>query len=43
MLTVETEPELIEVVRHLDAAGEPVLILGGGSNVLIGMPALPAR
>ncbi len=36
MLTVETEPELIEVVRDLDAAGEPVLILGGGSNVLIG-------
>jgi UDP-N-acetylmuramate dehydrogenase len=36
MLTVETEPELIEVVRDLDAAGEQVLILGGGSNVLIG-------
>jgi UDP-N-acetylmuramate dehydrogenase len=36
MLTVETEPELIEVLRDLDAAGEQVLILGGGSNVLIG-------
>jgi UDP-N-acetylmuramate dehydrogenase len=36
MLTVDTEPELIEVVRDLDAAGEQLLILGGGSNVLIG-------
>jgi len=36
MLTVETEPELIEVVRDLDAAGEPVLVLGDGSNMLIG-------
>ena len=36
MITVETESELIEVVRDLDAVAEPVLILGGGSNVLIG-------
>jgi len=35
---VETsdEAELIEVVRSADAAGEPVLVLGGGSNVLVG-------
>ncbi|MCA0295173.1 MAG: UDP-N-acetylmuramate dehydrogenase [Actinobacteria bacterium] len=30
-----TEAELIEVVAAADAAGEPVLVLGGGSNVLI--------
>ena len=28
--------ELVEVVRTADAAGEPVLVLGGGSNVLVG-------
>jgi UDP-N-acetylmuramate dehydrogenase len=27
---------LIEKVRELDAAGEPLLILGGGSNLLVG-------
>lgn len=31
----ETEAELIELVGSADAAGEPVLILGGGSNLLI--------
>lgn len=31
-----TEAELVETVRQLDGAGEPVLILGGGSNVLVG-------
>lgn len=36
MIMVETEADLIEAVRVLDAAGEPLLILGGGSNVLIG-------
>jgi UDP-N-acetylmuramate dehydrogenase len=36
MITAETEADLIDVVRDLDAAGEPLLILGGGSNVLIG-------
>ena len=36
MVTAETEAELVETVRDLDAAGEPLLILGGGSNVLIG-------
>ncbi|MDX2973653.1 UDP-N-acetylmuramate dehydrogenase [Kribbella solani] len=33
---VETEPELIAAVRDADAAGEPVLLLSGGSNVVIG-------
>lgn len=31
-----TEAELVSCVRSLDAAGEPVLVLGGGSNVLVG-------
>ena len=36
MIVAHTEDDLIEVVRDLDAAGEPLLILGSGSNVLIG-------
>jgi UDP-N-acetylmuramate dehydrogenase len=35
MITVETESELVETVRHLDGSDEPVLVLGGGSNVLV--------
>jgi UDP-N-acetylmuramate dehydrogenase len=30
-----TEPELVEAVRAADAHGEPVLILGGGSNLVV--------
>jgi len=30
-----TEEELIDAVRTADAAGEPVLILGGGSNLVV--------
>ncbi|MFT3860886.1 UDP-N-acetylmuramate dehydrogenase [Micropruina sp.] len=30
-----TEAELVEAVRSADATGEPVLVLGGGSNVLV--------
>jgi UDP-N-acetylmuramate dehydrogenase len=36
MITVDTEAELVETVRNLDARREPLLILGGGSNLLIG-------
>jgi UDP-N-acetylmuramate dehydrogenase len=36
MLTVASEPELVSILTELDAAGEPVLILGGGSNLLVG-------
>jgi UDP-N-acetylmuramate dehydrogenase len=36
MIITETETELIEKVRELDAAGEPLLILGAGSNLLVG-------
>jgi UDP-N-acetylmuramate dehydrogenase len=35
MMIVETEAELIDAVRDLDAVREPLLILGGGSNLLV--------
>lgn len=35
MLDVESETEFIDAVRHADAAGEPLLVLGGGSNLLV--------
>ncbi len=36
LLEVGTEDDLITAVRDADAAGEPVLLLSGGSNVVIG-------
>ena len=36
MITVETEAELVEAVVDLDANAEPLLVLGGGSNLLVG-------
>jgi UDP-N-acetylmuramate dehydrogenase len=35
LVEVTTEAELLDVVRTADAAGEPLLVLGGGSNVVI--------
>lgn len=35
-LHATTEAELINAVSAADSAGEPVLIIGGGSNVLVG-------
>jgi UDP-N-acetylmuramate dehydrogenase len=35
LVEVTTEDDLITAVRDADAAGEPVLLLSGGSNVLI--------
>jgi UDP-N-acetylmuramate dehydrogenase len=35
LIEVAREDELVATVRELDAAGEPLLILGGGSNVVI--------
>ncbi|KAA9395240.1 UDP-N-acetylmuramate dehydrogenase [Kocuria coralli] len=32
----ETEEALVEAVRSADLAGEPVLVVGGGSNLLVG-------
>jgi UDP-N-acetylmuramate dehydrogenase len=34
ILRVSTDQELIDLVRDFDQAGEPLLILGGGSNVV---------
>nr|WP_148256776.1 UDP-N-acetylmuramate dehydrogenase [Kribbella flavida] len=36
LVEVTTEAELIETVRDADAAKQPVLLLSGGSNVVIG-------
>ena len=35
LVVVGTEADLVDAVRAADAAGEPVLVLGGGSNVVI--------
>lgn len=35
LVTVYDEPSLVEVVRDADARGEPLLVLGGGSNVVL--------
>ncbi len=37
----ETETELVEAVSAADAAGEPVLVLGGGSNVVVADEGFP--
>src|SRR5680860_31444 len=34
-IDVESEQDLIEAIRAADDAGEPLLVLGGGSNVLV--------
>jgi len=34
--TATTTDELVELVRAADAAGQPVLIVGGGSNLVVG-------
>ncbi|PRX45525.1 UDP-N-acetylmuramate dehydrogenase [Prauserella shujinwangii] len=36
-----TTAELVSVVRELDAAGEPVLLLGGGSNLVVADAGFP--
>jgi len=35
LISVPTTTELVDAVRTADAAGEPVLVLGGGSNLVI--------
>jgi UDP-N-acetylmuramate dehydrogenase len=35
LVVAESEADLVGAVRTADAAGEPVLVLGGGSNVVI--------
>lgn len=36
MVTAETDDEVVEAVRRADAEGVPVLVLGGGSNLVVG-------
>ena len=35
LVAVDNESDLVQCVRDLDARGEPLLILGGGSNLLV--------
>jgi len=35
LVVAETEDEVVSVVREADAAGEPLLVLGGGSNLVV--------
>jgi UDP-N-acetylmuramate dehydrogenase len=35
LVEVTSEAELLDVIRTADGAGEPILVLGGGSNVVI--------
>src|SRR5918993_2901290 len=41
MVTVSSEPELVATLAELDAAREPVLVLGGGSNLLVADAGFP--
>jgi len=35
VVVAETEAEIVSVVRDADAAGEPLLVMGGGSNLVV--------
>jgi UDP-N-acetylmuramate dehydrogenase len=35
LVVAQTEAEVVDAVRELDAAGEPLLVLGGGSNLVV--------
>ena len=35
MVVVETPDELVDAVREVDDADEPLLVLGGGSNLVV--------
>ena len=41
LVVAETEDELVEAVREADAAGEPLLVLAGGSNVVVADDGFP--
>ena len=43
LIEVTTEQELIDAVREADAAAQPVLLLSGGSNVVIGAGSVVTR
>src|SRR5699024_5884146 len=40
-VSATTEAELVEAVREVDAAGEPLLVVGGGSNLLVADEGFP--
>ncbi len=41
LVTVTTTDELVDAVREVDDADEPLLVLGGGSNVLVADAGFP--
>ncbi|MCX4748434.1 UDP-N-acetylmuramate dehydrogenase [Kitasatospora sp. NBC_01287] len=41
LVTARTDAEVVGAVRAADAAGEPLLVLGGGSNLVIGDAGFP--
>ncbi|MFF2953936.1 UDP-N-acetylmuramate dehydrogenase [Kitasatospora sp. NPDC057965] len=41
LVTAHTDDEVIAAVRAADAAGEPLLVIGGGSNLVIGDAGFP--
>lgn len=41
LIQARTEAEIIDAVRSADAAGEPLLIIGGGSNLLVSDAGFP--
>jgi UDP-N-acetylmuramate dehydrogenase len=41
LVEVRSADEIVEVVRAADAAGEPLLLLGGGSNVVVADEGVP--
>ena len=41
LVSADTEPALIDAVRSADRAGEPVLLIGGGSNMVISDAGFP--
>jgi UDP-N-acetylmuramate dehydrogenase len=42
-VSARTEPALIDAVRSADRAGEPVLLIGGGSNLVISDEGFPGK
>lgn len=41
IITTSTEAEFIDVISQCDAAGEPLLVLGGGSNLVVDDAGFP--